>query len=241
MNPLTSNPLPPQSPSLLRLPEWWTANIRPLRALRAIAGVIKGGHGHWRSARLHRPVDARGDPLPWFTYPAIEFLAQFDFSQKRIFEFGAGNSTLFWGARARAVVSIENDESWHGHLAARVPDNVRLVYVPQPAAYVSSLGEQEGDFDVIVVDGIERLACSRAATTKLRAGGLVILDNADWHTGCAAILRQAGLLQVDLTGFGPVNGYAWTTSFFFHRAFDFPNRGVVRPLPGIGSIPRVVD
>jgi hypothetical protein len=215
--------------------------MRPLRALRAILGVYKGGYGHWRSARLHRPVNVRGEPLPWFTYPAIEFLNQFDLSNKRIFEFGAGNSTLYWGARGGEVVSIESDPVWYRHLADQVPANVRLLLVPETAAYVRALDREAETFDIIVVDGLERLACSRAAPSRLRSGGLVILDNADWHPGCAAVLRDAGLLQVDMTGFGPVNGYSWTTSLFFDRAFDFPARGGIRPQPGIGSIRRVVD
>lgn len=233
--------LPPQEAEPAGLAARWAALLRPLRALRAIAGVYKGGYGHWQSARLHRPVDARGDPLPWFTYPAIEFLEQLDFSAKRIFEFGAGNSTLYWSRRSAEVVSVESDPAWHGHLAARVGSNVRLILEPEPAAYVAALDREAVSFDVIVVDGLERLACSQAAQTRLRPGGLVILDNADWHPRCAAVLRQAGLLQVDMTGFGPVNGYSWTTSLFFDRSFDFPARGDARPRPGIGSIARVVD
>jgi hypothetical protein len=239
MTPAPSH-LPPQAPAALGLTGRWQAWLRPLRALRAIAGVVKGGHGHWRSARLHRPVDATGAPLPWFTYPAIEFLAQFDLSALRVFEYGAGNSTLYWSARCAEVVSVESDPAWHQYLVAQLAPNVRLALVPSPAAYVACL-EQEALFDVIVVDGLERLACCREAPARLKPGGLIILDNADWHPGAAAVLRQAGLLQVDMQGFGPVNGYSWTTSLFFHRAFDFPSRGGVRPQPGIGSIRRVVD
>ncbi|MEO0055654.1 MAG: hypothetical protein RLZZ50_1601 [Verrucomicrobiota bacterium] len=215
--------------------------LRAARALRAIGGVIKGGYGHWRSACMHRPVDARGEPLPWFTYPAIEFLGQFDLGAKRVFEFGAGNSTLYWGARCAEVVSVESDPGWHSHLDSRRGPNVRLQLETDPARYVSALGREGEPFDIIVVDGLERLACSRAAPGMLRPGGLVVLDNADWHPGSAAALRAAGLLQVDMTGFGPVNGYSWTTSLFFHRDFDFSARGGVRPQPGIGSIRRVVD
>lgn len=215
--------------------------MRPIRALRAIIGILRHGYGHLQSARRHCPVDKQGRPLPWFTYPAIEFLSQFDFSQNTVFEFGAGNSTLYWGTRASKVVSVESDGLWYKHLCAQIPASVRLVYAPDPSGYVGEIDNHPEGFDVIVVDGIERLACARAAPARLREGGLIILDNADWHPGCAAVLREAGLLQVDMTGFGPVNGYTWTTSFFFDRRFDFSMAGKVRPLPGIGSIRRVVN
>ena len=32
-------------------------------------------------------VDKDGNPIPWYTYPAIEYLSQFDYSDKKIFEF----------------------------------------------------------------------------------------------------------------------------------------------------------
>lgn len=161
-------------------------------------------------------------PLPWFTYPAIEYLAKFDFGSKRVFEYGAGQSTLYWAARASQVVTVEHDAAWHRHFASRVPGTVSLVHRPGGGEYPAEIGRHGDGFDVVVVDGIDRLACCRQASERLRAGGVIILDNAERHPDCAALLRTAGLLQVDMTGFGPINGYLWTTSFFFHRDFDFP-------------------
>lgn len=234
-------PMSSQTTIRWRLSAAWQAWMRPRWARQEIARVLEQGYGHRLSASLHRPVDAQGAPLPWFTYPAIEYLSQFDFSRIRVFEYGAGNSTLFWGTRCAEVVSVESDAEWHRALAAQIPANVRLEHHAEPADYVAALASQPGAFDVIVVDGIERRACCRQAPPKLSPGGLVILDNADWYPGGAAVLREAGLLQVDMTGFGPVNGYTWTTSLFFHRDFAFPTREKVQPRPGIGSNPQVAD
>ena len=57
-------------------------------------------------------LDRNGNPIPWYTYPAIEYLSQFDYSRKTIFEFGCGNSSLFWASRAERVVSIEDNLQW---------------------------------------------------------------------------------------------------------------------------------
>ncbi len=204
-------------------------------------GTLRKGYGHARSVRSHCPTDGQGQPTPWFTYPAIEFLAQFDFGLKRVFEYGAGNSTLYWSSRAASVVSVESAGQWYRDLADRIPKTVQLVYLAEAGKYAAEIANHPGGFDIIIVDGIERMACSRIAPDHLREGGMIILDNSDWHPQCAAILRDAGLLQVDMTGFGPVNDYTWTTSFFFHRQFDFPMRTKVRPMSGIGSIPKVAN
>ena len=57
-------------------------------------------------------VDKDNKPIPWYTYPAIEYLSQFDYSDKEIFEFGCGYSSMFWANRAKQVTSIEDNPNW---------------------------------------------------------------------------------------------------------------------------------
>lgn len=54
-------------------------------------------------------ADKDGNPIPWYTYPAIEYLSQFDYGGKRVFEYGCGYSSLFWAERAAKVISIEDN------------------------------------------------------------------------------------------------------------------------------------
>ncbi len=50
--------------------------------------------------------------LPWLTYDAINFLEKICNSDKRVFEWGSGGSTLFFAARCKDVTSIEHDTFW---------------------------------------------------------------------------------------------------------------------------------
>src|SRR5258708_39043915 len=61
--------------------------------------------GHWKSSIAMSARAADGTPLPWYTYPAIDFLAQRDFSNCNVLEFGGGQATLLWSARARSVLT----------------------------------------------------------------------------------------------------------------------------------------
>jgi hypothetical protein len=212
-------------------------HTRTLRAAIKMLRILMRGHGHLASLRDGVAVDCAGLPVPWFTYPAIEFLRQLDFSTMSIFEFGSGQSTLFWEQRARRVVSVESNEHWYASVKGRVGPRVTLTLANGAKEYAGALSACDGKFDVIVVDGVFRAECCEAAGEKLNAGGMVILDNSERYPELAARLRAAGLLQVDMNGFGPVNDYTWTTSFFFHREFDFPCAGAGRPQRGVGSIP----
>src|SRR5262249_32447447 len=156
--------------------------------------------------------------------PATEYLAQFDLSDKAVFEYGAGNSTLFWCTRARRVVSVEDDEAWFRKLRERVGNNVDLTFASARENYVQHLAHADTKFDIITIDGKYRDECAQLATDHLCPGGMIILDNADWWVNTAQFLRETGLIQVDFIGFTPINGYTSTTSLFMDRAFNFASR-----------------
>jgi hypothetical protein len=200
-------------------------------------------YAHLRTVLTRSCVDANQRPVPWYTYPAIEYVKQLDFSDARVFEYGAGNSTLFWAAAAREVVSVEDDEGWHEKLRGQLPANCTLLLETDLSAYARTIDRFPGGFDVIVVDGAARgrtrLKCARRAIQHLRPGGMVVLDNSDWLPESTRTLREADLIQVDMTGFIPIGGHTQTTSFFLHRAFRFAPRGARQPLPGPGAVPNV--
>lgn len=218
------------------------APIRPRcwRNSLAAAKLLCFGYGHLNSVRSRSSVDAAGQPIPWYTYPAIEYLQQLDISDKTVFEYGSGNSTLFWAARACRVVCVEDEERWSTHLRARAPQNCAVLQEADLRRYVEVIGRYPEGFDIIVVDGPirghTRLKCARAAVKHLKPGGMIILDNSDWLPQSTQVLRDADLLQVDMSGFIPIGDHTQTTSFFFHRESRFKTRGQRQPLPSIGAV-----
>src|SRR3954463_5829953 len=152
-------------------------------SLLAAHGLLFG-YAHLASVRRQACVDAVNNPVPWYTYPAIEYLKQLDFSGRTVFEYGSGNSTLFWAAAGARVVSIEDDESWYRTIAAQLPPNCELTLETDLESYAAAIDRYPYSFDVIVVDGAARghtrLKCSRRALGKLAEGGMIILDNSDW-------------------------------------------------------------
>lgn len=193
-------------------------------------------HGHAVSRREGKPIDRDGKPLPWYTYPAIAYLSSIDLRDKDVFEFGAGNSSLFWAERVRSLVSVEHVPEWHGIVKSRARPNQEVLLETDPDAYVASVRRAGRKYGVVVVDGLRRHSCARAALDCLADDGLIVLDNADWWPQTAALLRQADLLEVDFTGFGPVLNNTWTTSVFFRRSARVRPAGDRMPVPGIGSV-----
>jgi hypothetical protein len=203
--------------------------------------TIELEYGHLLSVQKKKPISKEGNPIPWYTYPAIEYLNQLDFQYKEIFEYGAGNSSLFWAKKARSVTSIESNKEWYFTVKNELNPNQKLLLLEQKQNYVNSIFQEHRKYDLIVIDGIHRLACSQAAVQCLASGGLIILDNSDWFPKTARTLREAGLIQVDFTGLGPINYYAWTTSIFLERNFAMKSHSESQPEHGIASLIQVVN
>jgi len=189
-------------------------------------------------------ADKNGNPLPWYTYPAIEYLDQFDYSNKNVFEYGCGYSSLFWANRAKHVTSIEDNSEWFDRWQKEFHcNNLEILHRPEGPDYYNSITEKSDTlYDVIAIDGKNRAECSISALKKLKPSGFIILDDSDRvnasqeYVDAINTLKESNLLQIDFYGFCPMNNYTKTTSCFFSRQFDFKSRHPVQPINGIGNL-----
>jgi hypothetical protein len=210
------------------------------RAAR-VCQILTHRYGYLTTVARNECVDAEGRPIPWYTYPALEFLRQLDFRDRTVFEYGSGNSTLFWSSIARHVTSVEHDRQWFERMRAIAPLNCDMLFEDNADGYVNAIRSRGSRFDVIVIDGQTRLRCAQVAVDSLQEGGLIILDNSDWFPKTSAVLRARDLIVVDLSGFGPINDYTSTTSLYFDRRFAVGPKSDRQPMPGIGSRPNSFD
>jgi hypothetical protein len=182
--------------------------------LESLAATFKTKYGYINSVKNRLPVDAKGKPLPWFTYPAIEFLDSLDLRDALTFEWGSGNSSSYFASRCHEIESIESDPDWYNYQLAVLANNQHLRLVPEGEDdYPSAINSgNHKEYDLIVIDGKQRRLCAKYAFNKLKRGGILILDNSDWYPKLCKSFRDHGLLQLDFHGHGPINPYTWTTS-----------------------------
>jgi hypothetical protein len=211
----------------------------PVRKTIRLWRLLSVELGHFRSVKTGRAVDRDGQPLPWYTYPAIAFLEQFDHREKNVFEYGGGSSSLYWSERARRVVVVESDPAWYRFLEERAPSNLTVLHELEQVRYVAairSVGGPDGRFDVVVLDGEHRRECAVAAAEQLSPDGMLVLDNSDWYPETCEMLRGKDFLQVDFGGIGPVNAYTWTTSLFLRRSIVLVPLDGRQPRPPVGGV-----
>jgi hypothetical protein len=175
--------------------------------------------GWFRSRSLRLPVDKDGSPLPWFTYASILFLEERIRPDMRVFEYGSGNSTLWWSRRVSSVVSCEHDPKWYEMMRPRIPSGVEYCYrsLVQTDEYSRAVAAYTHAFDIVVIDGRDRVNCIMNSLGALTPRGVVIWDNSErpeYNEGYAYLLRN-GFRRLDFHGLGPVNTYGWCTSIFY--------------------------
>jgi Methyltransferase domain len=145
--------------------------------------------------RLRLAAYQRLNPeAPWLTADAVGFLEDWLRPQHVGFEWGSGRSTVWFAARARHLTSVEDDPEWYREVAKRLQERglaERVAYHHLPAGderlrgsppYVSAIAGHDSTLDFCLVDGVTRLRadCALACLPKLRPGGLLIIDNANW-------------------------------------------------------------
>ncbi len=213
-----------------------------IRASLRYIKILEIDYNHFYTTLKRKCVDRKGEPIPWYTYPAIDYIKRVDFSHRTIFEYGSGNSTLFWGKRASKVISVEDNPKWFQEIAKKASPNILIKLITKKLEYVNEIMNYPYKFDVIIIDGEHsRFQCAQKAMLKLNNGGMIILDNSENYFKTANTLRESGLIQIDMTGFGPIQGNTWTTSFFLNRDFIFYPIGIDQPSPVIGGYMPNID
>ena len=178
-------------------------------------------NGHFKSSFLNKSVASTGEALPWYTYPAVDFLRTRDFSDKTILEFGGGQSTLWWAKRAKNVITLEEDGNWYEMLKRTIPSNAKLFLISKEsrekcvAEVESALKTLEiPHYDVVIIDGLFREQMVDIACRVVRPEGAIICDNAEGY-GFYDGFKDRRLKRVDFFGHAPGVIFPHCTSIFF--------------------------
>jgi hypothetical protein len=192
----------------------------------------------WLNSLLRgEPVNSTDKPIPWFTYPAIDFLDRIPAQALSVFEWGSGNSTLWWAARARAVLAVESNEAWYNRIRERLPSQAVVHLRKEKPGYVDMLANSGTTFDVIVIDGDHRNECAAQAVAHANPDGLIVLDNSDRRAYAPAVevLSAAGWRRIDFFGLIPSYVYRTCTSVFFKNdSYLRPALPPSEPSPSLG-------
>lgn len=175
--------------------------------------------GWFKAFDTKQAVDGNGEALPWVTYSFIDFIKDRLNKEHKIFEYGSGNSTIFYAKRVARVVSVEHDENWYQKILGSKPENAEMIFTKLETGgeYSKKAVLSNEKFDIIIVDGRDRVNCCIESVQALTPNGVVVLDDSHRvkYDGARAFLLNNGFKELPFTGIAPGLFYLKTTSVFY--------------------------
>lgn len=175
--------------------------------------------GWFKSFNTKRSIDKNGKPIPWNTYPYIKFIGPRLNKNLEVFEFGSGNSTIWYAERVKNITSVENDKTWFEMISGRTPSNSEIIYrdlVPE-GEYAKEVARKNKQYNIIIVDGRDRVNCIKNSIPFLTDDGVLVFDNSDLPIYKEGIdhLKESGFKKIDFIGMSPVTAHCNYTSVFY--------------------------
>ncbi len=175
--------------------------------------------GWFKAFDSKSPVDGEGNPIPWVTYSFIDFIKTRLNKQHAVFEFGSGNSTFFYAKYAGMVVSVEHDKDWYDKIVSTKPENSEMIFCEliRGGDYCKMPIKLEEKFDIIIVDGRDRVNCCEQAIGALSPNGVVVLDDSEREQYWKGVdfLTKNGFKHLSFSGISPGLFYRKSTSVFY--------------------------
>lgn len=157
--------------------------------------------GWLQSLTAGRPVSNCGKPIPWMNFTVIAVLAERLNKSMSLFEYGSGYSTLFYAERVGSVDSVEYDQEWFGTIREQLPDNANLIFVERSTDgdYCRTITRMGKKYDVVIVDGRDRVNCIAQSIGALSERGVILLDDSQREK------YRAGIELATAKGFRALN------------------------------------
>jgi len=175
--------------------------------------------GWIQSIENNSPVDDANNPVPWVTYSFIEFITKRLKPFHCIFEYGSGNSTLFYANKAAKITVVEHDREWFEKIRSLIPSNVTLLYneLDYNGSYCRAAKRTGKKYNIIIVDGRDRVNCIKNALPALKKNGVIVLDDSErdaYQDGIKFLIKQR-FKAIEFWGFSPGLFYNKCTTIFY--------------------------
>lgn len=193
--------------------------------IRILLSQLHSGYlldnGWFQSYKNKTSVDKNGNPIPWVTYPFIDFIYERLNKEIDIFEFGSGNSTLFYATKVKSITTVEHDKQWFNKISKIIPENSKIIFqeADTDGDYCRCIKKTNKKFDIIIVDAVDRVNCIYNSLDSLSDNGIIILDDSeriDYKDGINFLINN-NFRRLDFWGIAPGILFRKCTSVFYKK------------------------
>lgn len=130
-------------------------------------------------------LESKNKNKPWLTNNSLKFISSWIKPDDLVLEFGSGQSTAWFAKITKHLTSIEHDQNWYKTTKKNLKNNsskANVILATNKNEYLKILKNiPNASIDICLIDGEWRRDCLLGVFTKIKAGGLIILDNAETY------------------------------------------------------------
>lgn len=175
--------------------------------------------GWFKSFNTKQSIDKDGNPIPWCTYPFIKFIEPRLNNRFNVFEFGGGNSTIWYANRVNTIRAVEHDKKWAEYISKKMPKNAEIIYreLSLNGDYSKEILKNGSKYHIIIIDGRDRNNCAIKGINCLTDDGVIIFDNSNLpdYKDSMELFKNKGFKRIDFIGLSPVTNHNNYTSIFY--------------------------
>jgi hypothetical protein len=179
--------------------------------------------GFWQTAKTGKPVNCVGEPIPFVNFSFLDFLKNRLSNKFVVFEYGSGNSTIYYANKVKNIVSVEHDNSWIKYLQSKLPKNSQVIYADQGDiknyCYKSIRKKPSIKFNIVIIDGRNRVECVKACIPMLKRDGVIILDDSERakYKKAFSLLKKHGFKNLSFIGLKGDSIHSSQTTIFYRK------------------------
>ena len=167
------------------------------------------------------PCKEDGTEIPWMNYAIVRFLEERLKKSIHLFEYGSGYSTAFYANLVADVTSVEYDQKWFYFIKNKMPNNARIIYKDKDVdgGYCRAISETGKKYDIVIVDGRDRVNCVMQSINCLSEQGVIILDDSHREKYKQAInySKEKGFRAISLEGLKAPSYKAYETTILYRN------------------------
>ncbi|GIV43175.1 MAG: hypothetical protein KatS3mg035_0298 [Bacteroidia bacterium] len=188
--------------------------IGPWVQLAIKSELIENG---WHQSFIKKKsIDKQGNPIPWLTYSFLDFIQPRLQKSFVMFEYGCGNSTLWFAKYVQHIDSVEHEKNWYEQIQPQLPSNAQLYFKDLNSEdYEKCILTTPHFYDIILIDGRKRWESAQNSIQKLKENGVIILDNSERYPEIFKFLQSQGFKEISFTGLAAIVPLKTCTTVFY--------------------------
>jgi hypothetical protein len=119
------------------------------------------------------------------------------------------------------VIAVDHSLVWASKMSASLPSNASCIFRPKnEESYAKEIHEHSGLFDLVVIDGANRVQCALSCVEKMTPSGVIVWDNSDrvdQYSDGYAMLASRGFRRIDFEGLAAFISKIQMTTVFYRN------------------------